>query len=338
MSGADVRPGNGGAPEDRVATGAGVHGGESEPFAPSLSLAGVRAGGHGAPTEGEPGPEPTSQPPAFLASGLCKRYGSVVALDGVGLSVAPGELVGLVGPNGAGKSTLVKIACGLVRATAGTATSLRLSRRQPRGPPAARLSCRAVSLPGLVHRVGGAGAPPAARRIGPVDRASAPNCSSSSILSDVARASRRGDVQGDAAAARDRAGARRRPEAVAARRAHERARSGGPAGDSRLLLAAPRTRYRGAAQLAPAGRGRAGVRSRRDPRARSGRSRRPARRADARRRRGDPDPRRLRRFPRRAERTSRNRRRACPRGVDIYEVTVVRSTLEDAYLEVVDPE
>jgi ABC-2 type transport system ATP-binding protein len=102
--------------------GAGVHGGESEPFEPSLALAGVRASGHGAPAEGEPVPERTSQPPAFLASGLCKRYGSVVALDDVGLAVAPGELVGLVGPNGAGKSTLVKIACGLVRATAGTAS------------------------------------------------------------------------------------------------------------------------------------------------------------------------------------------------------------------------
>ena len=102
--------------------GAGVRGGESEPSGPSLAFAGVRDGGHDAPAEGEPALERTSQPPAFLASGLRKRYGSVVALDDVGLSVAPGELVGLVGPNGAGKSTLVKIACGLVRPTAGTAS------------------------------------------------------------------------------------------------------------------------------------------------------------------------------------------------------------------------
>jgi ABC-2 type transport system ATP-binding protein len=60
-----------------------------------------------------------SEAAALLASGLGKRYGSVVALDQVGLSVAPGELVGLVGANGAGKSTLVKIACGLVRPTSG---------------------------------------------------------------------------------------------------------------------------------------------------------------------------------------------------------------------------
>ncbi len=60
--------------------------------------------------------------PALAVSGLHKRYGAVVALGGVELTVAAGELVGLLGPNGAGKSTLVKIACGLVRPTSGSAT------------------------------------------------------------------------------------------------------------------------------------------------------------------------------------------------------------------------
>jgi ABC-2 type transport system ATP-binding protein len=55
-------------------------------------------------------------------SGLEKRYGSRVALGGVDLRVEAGELVGLIGPNGAGKSTLVKVACGLVRASAGRVT------------------------------------------------------------------------------------------------------------------------------------------------------------------------------------------------------------------------
>jgi ABC-2 type transport system ATP-binding protein len=59
--------------------------------------------------------------PALAVRGLEKRYGDAVALAGVDLAVAPGELVGLLGPNGAGKSTLVKIVCGLVRASAGTA-------------------------------------------------------------------------------------------------------------------------------------------------------------------------------------------------------------------------
>ena len=59
---------------------------------------------------------------ALAVRGLRKRYGSVEALKGVDLDVEEGELVGLLGPNGAGKSTLVKISCGLVRPTAGTAT------------------------------------------------------------------------------------------------------------------------------------------------------------------------------------------------------------------------
>ena len=58
---------------------------------------------------------------ALAVQGLRKRYGSTEALKGVDLSVGEGELVGLLGPNGAGKSTLVKIACGLVRASSGSA-------------------------------------------------------------------------------------------------------------------------------------------------------------------------------------------------------------------------
>jgi ABC-2 type transport system ATP-binding protein len=67
------------------------------------------------------GPYTRAVPPALAVSGLAKRYGRVQALRGVDVEVQEGELVGLLGPNGAGKSTLVKIACGLVRATSGTA-------------------------------------------------------------------------------------------------------------------------------------------------------------------------------------------------------------------------
>lgn len=59
---------------------------------------------------------------ALAVERLEKRYGRVQALGGVDLDVGEGELVGLLGPNGAGKSTLVKIACGLVRPSAGRAT------------------------------------------------------------------------------------------------------------------------------------------------------------------------------------------------------------------------
>jgi ABC-2 type transport system ATP-binding protein len=58
---------------------------------------------------------------ALSARALEKRYGPTTALAGVDLEVGEGELVGLLGPNGAGKSTLVKIACGLVRPSAGRA-------------------------------------------------------------------------------------------------------------------------------------------------------------------------------------------------------------------------
>jgi len=73
-------------------------------------------------------------PPALAVQGLEKRYGRVEALRGVDLEVGDGELVGLLGPNGAGKSTLVKIACGLVRASAGSAEI----RGRPAASPAAR--------------------------------------------------------------------------------------------------------------------------------------------------------------------------------------------------------
>jgi ABC-2 type transport system ATP-binding protein len=58
-------------------------------------------------------------PAALSVTGLRKAYGSIQALRGVDLELQPGELFGLLGPNGAGKSTLVKIACGLVRPSAG---------------------------------------------------------------------------------------------------------------------------------------------------------------------------------------------------------------------------
>ena len=53
-------------------------------------------------------------------SGLRKRYGRHVALDGVDLHVPAGTIYGFLGPNGAGKSTTMRILAGLLRADAGT--------------------------------------------------------------------------------------------------------------------------------------------------------------------------------------------------------------------------
>jgi ABC-2 type transport system ATP-binding protein len=55
----------------------------------------------------------------LTAEGLVKRYGSTTALDGFDLTVAAGEIVGLIGHNGAGKTTFVEVVAGLVRPDAG---------------------------------------------------------------------------------------------------------------------------------------------------------------------------------------------------------------------------
>ena len=54
-------------------------------------------------------------------SGLRKRYGPVLALDGMSFTVAPGQVTGFVGPNGAGKSTTMRVILGLDAADEGAA-------------------------------------------------------------------------------------------------------------------------------------------------------------------------------------------------------------------------
>ena len=58
---------------------------------------------------------------AVEASGLTKRYGDVVALDGLDLAVPTGSVLGLLGPNGAGKTTAVSILTTLIAADSGMA-------------------------------------------------------------------------------------------------------------------------------------------------------------------------------------------------------------------------
>jgi ABC-2 type transport system ATP-binding protein len=69
---------------------------------------------------------------AILAEGLGRRFGDIVAVDGVDLEVPAGTVLGLLGPNGAGKTTIVRILTTILRPDRGRATVLGLDvARQP---------------------------------------------------------------------------------------------------------------------------------------------------------------------------------------------------------------
>lgn len=59
-------------------------------------------------------------PSALTVTGLTRRFGDVVALDGIDLTVTPGEFMVLLGPSGSGKTTLLRLVAGIERATAGS--------------------------------------------------------------------------------------------------------------------------------------------------------------------------------------------------------------------------
>jgi ABC-2 type transport system ATP-binding protein len=71
---------------------------------------------------------------AIDVRGLTRRFGSFVAVDNVSFDVARGEIFGFLGSNGAGKSTTIRMLCGLLEPTSGTATVGGLDvKRDPEG-------------------------------------------------------------------------------------------------------------------------------------------------------------------------------------------------------------
>src|SRR5213595_2586062 len=69
-----------------------------------------------------------AEAPPLEVRGLVKRYGSIVAVDDVDLTVDRGDVFGYLGPNGAGKTTSLRMMMGLIRPTAG---EVRLFGRDP---------------------------------------------------------------------------------------------------------------------------------------------------------------------------------------------------------------
>jgi ABC-2 type transport system ATP-binding protein len=65
--------------------------------------------------------EPATRDPVVMVHSLTKRYGEVVALDGVTFSLRAGTVTGFLGPNGAGKTTALRLLLGLAEPAAGEA-------------------------------------------------------------------------------------------------------------------------------------------------------------------------------------------------------------------------
>lgn len=67
-----------------------------------------------------------SEENAIIARGLTRRFGSLVAVDDLDLTIPKAMIYGFLGPNGSGKSTAIRMLCGLLRPTAGAAKVLGL--------------------------------------------------------------------------------------------------------------------------------------------------------------------------------------------------------------------
>ncbi len=73
------------------------------------------------PEPRDPGPETRPVTPAIDVQRLTRRFGEFIAVNDVSFTVARGEVFGFLGANGAGKSTTIRMLCGLLKPTSGTA-------------------------------------------------------------------------------------------------------------------------------------------------------------------------------------------------------------------------
>ena len=74
---------------------------------------------------------PAAEPAdAVRLTALHKSFGDVTAVDGIDLTIRPGEVVALLGPNGAGKTTTIDMILGLSRPTGGEVSTFGMSPRQ----------------------------------------------------------------------------------------------------------------------------------------------------------------------------------------------------------------